>query len=130
MLQLRSTVDQLEGRQKAFEDALEVTRSAPRNVKEANQEVADLEERIVTLQKCLADAEGRVASVQEQLQRAIETRDRRHAEGLSLGRKYEAQRSAIPEVPGCPEADEEVLHQVDATIARALAVILGVLDSR
>ena len=85
------------------------------------------------LRKHLADAESHAVSAQEELQHAIESRDRRQAEGQALSRKYEDQRSAIPKVPGRPEADEEVLHWVDALLAKALAVIMGVdgiLESR
>ena len=67
----------------AFEDALHLTRSARHNVKKVDREVAELRKR-------LADAESRAALAQEELQRAIETRDHRQAEGQALS-KYEDQ---------------------------------------
>ena len=80
--------------------------------------MADLKQR-------LADAESHASSAREELQHAIETRDHRQDEGQALSKKYEDQRSAIPAVPGCPKADEDVLHRADATIAKALVVIMG-----
>ena len=126
LVELRKTVNQLRGQQKAFEDALDLTRSPRHNVKKADREMANLKQR-------LADAESCVVLAREELQRAIETRDLRQAEGQALSKKYEDQRSAIPAVPGCPKADEDVLHRADATVARALAVIIGadaILESR
>ena len=101
-------------------------RSARHKVKKADREVDDLWKR-------LGDAESRAASTREELQRAIETWDHHQAEGQALAKRYEDQGSAITEVLGRPEADEEVLHRVDTTIAKALAVIVGadgILDSR
>jgi len=126
LVELNSVVTRLEGAWKAFKDTLTPKRSAHREVKVADHEVADL-------RKHLADAESRAASAREKLHRVTEVRDRRRAEGEALYQKYEELRSAVLKIPGNPETDEDFLHQVNVTLAKALAVIVGadaIMDSR
>ena len=89
----------------------------------ANREVADTRKR-------LADAENHAASAREKLQRVTDARARHRAEGEVLYRRCDELHSTIPKVEGDPEADEDFIHRVQTTIAKALAVVVGADNRR
>ena len=91
--------------------------------------MAELEQCRAEIEQRLADVKNRAALSHEKEECATRTRDRRLAEGRSLSKKYIDLLSATPKIPGDPEADEEFLHQVNVTIANALAIISSILDS-
>ena len=118
LIELSFVVDRLKGTWKAFEGTLEPKRLAQREVEAADREVADARKR-------LADAENRVALARKKLQRVTNVRARHRTEGEALYRRCEELRSAIPKVEGDPEADEDFIHRVQTTVAKALAVVVG-----
>ena len=79
--------------------------------------------------KRLAELEERAVLARAKFQCISSAQAQYRSSGEALYKKCEELRSAIPTVEGNPETDEDFIHRIEATIAKALAVVVGA-DSR
>ena len=117
--ELGFNIGQLRNTKKAFEGIVESKKSAKRELEAADREVA-------AARKHLAETEERAALARAKFQHISSAQSQYRSYGEALFKKCEELRSAVLTVEGNPETDEAFVHRVEATIARALAVVVGV----